>query len=145
MANIGGDKAYDILRASISRTSWQEVIAAAVFHGLGLAKEKRAADLAIEHSRYGRPVPIRIAAIGCLGALGKELNKDKKDDRIVDHLIELLEDKHIRARVAAVKALGKIGNSRAIGALRETEQRECLDMLKGAAQDAIETLSEKKK
>src|SRR5262245_41962406 len=42
LAHIGGDKPYDVLRASISRASWQEVIAASIFHGLAQAKEKRA-------------------------------------------------------------------------------------------------------
>jgi len=149
LANIGGDKSYDILRASIPRTSWQEVIAAAIFHGFAQAKEKRAVDLAITHSKYGERAPIRVAAIGCLGALGKELNKEKKDDhavdRLVDHLIELLKDKAVRARLGAVKALGKIGNKRALPALRETQRRECLDMMKGALEDAIKSLEEPEK
>ena len=97
LAHIGGDKPYDILRASISRTSWQEVIAASIFHGFAQAKEKRAVELAINHSKYGERAPIRVAAIACLGALGKELNKEKKDDQVVDHLIELLKDKAVRA------------------------------------------------
>jgi HEAT repeat protein len=142
LANIGGDKAYDALATSISRTSWQEVIAASIFHGFSQAKEKRAIDLAIEQSKYGKPVPVRVAAIGCLGALGKELNKDSKDERVVDHLIELLKDKNIRARVSSIRALGKVGNKRALPALREAKQRECLDQLKAAAMDAIKSLEE---
>src|SRR5262249_40199615 len=149
LANIGGDKAYDILRASISRTSWQEVIATAIFHGFAQAKEKRAVDLAINHSKYGERAPIRVAAISCLGALGKELNKEKKDDhavdRVVDHLIELLKDNAVRARLGAVKALGKIGNKRALPALREAQRRECLDMMKGALEDTIKSLEEPEK
>jgi HEAT repeat protein len=143
LAHIGGDKPYDILRASISRASWQEVIAASVFHGLAQAKEKRAVELAIDQSKYGVHAPIRVAAIACLGALGKELNKEKKDDRVVDHLIELLKDKAVRARLGAVKALGKVGNKRALPALREIQRRECLDMMKGALEDAIKSLEEK--
>jgi aminopeptidase N len=143
LANLGSDKAYDILTSSLSRTSWQEVIAAAIFHGFAQAKEKRAVDLAIEHSRYGKPVPIRLAALGCLGALGKELNKDKADDRVVDHLIEMLKDRNIRARVSSVRALCKIGNKRALAPLREAQQRECLDQLKAALLDAIEELEKK--
>ncbi len=143
LAHIGGDKAFDALTASIHRSSWQEVIAASTFHGLAHAKEKRGVDLAIEQSKYGKPLPIRVAAIGCLGALGKELHKDSKDDRIVNHLIELAKDKNIRARVSSVRALGKIGNKRALPALRESKQRECLDQLKAAAMDAIESLEKK--
>ena len=145
LANIGGDKPYDILRGSISRTSWQEVIAAAIFQGFAQAKEKRAVDLAVNHSKYGERAPIRVAAIGCLGALGKELNKEKKDDQVVDHLIELLKDKAVRARLGAAKALGKIGDKRALPPLREAQRRECLDMMKGALEDAIKSLEEPEK
>jgi aminopeptidase N len=143
LAQIGGDKSYDILQASIPRASWQEVIAASIFHGFAQAKEKRAVELAIDHSKYGARAPIRVAAIACLGALGKELNKEKKDDRIVDHLIELLKDKAVRARLAAIKALGKIGNKRGLPPLREMQRHECLDMMKGALEDATKSLEEK--
>ncbi len=147
LANLGGDEAYDILASSLNRTSWQEVIASAIFHGFGhnpaWAKDRRVVDLAIEYSRSGKPTPVRVAAIGCLGSLGKELNKDKADDRVVDHLIELMKDRDIRARVSAVRALGKVGNKRAIPALRETLQRECLDQLKAALLDAIDSLEKK--
>jgi len=145
LAHIGGDKPFDILRASISRASWQEVIAAAIFNGLAQAKEKRAVELAISHSKYGERAPIRVAAIACLGVLGKELNKEKKDDHVVDHLIQLLKDKAVRARLGAVRALGKIGNKRALPPLREAERRECLDMMKGALEDAIKSLEESEK
>ena len=147
LANLGSEKAHDILRASLSRTSWQEVVAAAVFHGFSHAKEKRAVDPAIEQSRYGKPTPLRVAAIGCLGTLGKELHKERvsngAEDKVVDHLIELLKDNNIRARVSSVRALGKIGNKRALSALREAQQRECLDQLKAALMDAIENLEKK--
>jgi len=142
LAHVGGDKPYDALRASISRASWQEVIAASIFHGFAQAKEKRAVEMAIDHSKYGVRAPVRVAAVAYLGALGKELNKEKKDDRVVDHLIELLKDKAVRARLGAVKALGKIGNKRALPPLREAQRRECLDMMKGALEDAIKSLEE---
>ena len=140
LANIGGDKAFDAAKSAVAKTSWQEIIAASVFHGFAQAKEKRAVDLAVEQSKYGRPTPIRVAAIGCLGALGKELNKDNKSDKIVDHLIELTKDKNIRARVSSIRALGKLGNKRALPALGEAELRECLDQLKAATMDAIKSL-----
>lgn len=142
LAGIGTDKAFDALKPALARTSWQEVIAASVFHGFSQAKDKRGVDLALDHSKYGQPVPIRVAAIGCLGTLGKELQKEDKADKIVDHLIELTKDQHIRARVTSIRALGKIGNKRALPALRQAEQRECLDMLKAATLDAIKSLEE---
>jgi HEAT repeat protein len=144
LANIGGDRPYDLLVRSIARTSWQEVIASAVFHGFSHARERRAVEIAIEQSRYGRPVPIRLAAIGYLGSIGKELRKESADDRIVDHLIALLNDPNLRARVSSVRALGKIGNKRALASLAEAQKRECLDMLNAALLDAIKSLQQLK-
>jgi len=60
-------------------------------------------------------------------------------------LIEVLKDKSIRARTAAVRALGKIGNKRALVPLREAESRECLDQLRSALRDALESLEKKGK
>src|SRR5262249_60075994 len=79
LAHIGGDKPFDLLSASISRTSWQEVIAASIFHGLAQALEKRAVGLAINHSKYGERAPIRVAEVDLMAAPGTEVNKEKKD------------------------------------------------------------------
>jgi aminopeptidase N len=143
LAHVGGDRAYDILNSALTRDSWQEVVRASVFHGFAQAKEKRGVELAIKHSRYGEPVPVRVAAVACLGALGKELHKDKAAARVVDHLIELLKDKSVRARVALVRALGKIGDPRALQPLREAAKVECLDQLRAALEDAIAALEKR--
>ncbi len=140
LAHIGTDQAREVLRATLNRSSWQEVIRASVFHGWAQAKDKTAVDLAIAHSRYGEHPAVRVAAIGCLGATGKELRQEKADEKITDHLIELLSDQAVRARVAAIKALGNIGNKRALKPLREAQSRECLDQIKGALRDAIKSL-----
>jgi len=143
LANIGGEKAFDILKSALNRSSWQEVIAASVFHGLSHAKDRRALDIAFEMTEYGKPLPIRVAAISYLGSVGKELRKENADQKIVDHLTGLLKDLNIRARVTAVRALGKIGNPRALPALHDSQQLECLDMLKAAIEDAIKSISDK--
>jgi aminopeptidase N len=138
-----GEAAYDAITTALAHDSWQETVRASVFHTFRHAKEKRAVDLAIKHSQYGEHIAVRVAAISALGAVGKELHKDKGDDKIVDHLLTLLEDKAIRARVATVRALGKIGNERALPALRAAQTRECLDQLKAAIEDAIEGIQKK--
>ncbi len=145
LAKHGGDAAFDTLSQALSCASWQEVTAAAVFHSWAQAKEKRAVDFALKHSAYGEPAPLRLAAIGCLGALGKELHKENAGEKVTDHLIELLKDRHIRTRVTAIRALGKVGNPRALGALREAQTRECLDQLKAALLDTIASLDKLEK
>ncbi|MEP7272571.1 MAG: HEAT repeat domain-containing protein, partial [Acidobacteriota bacterium] len=145
LANIGSAEAYAILTRALAGSSWQEVVRVAVFHGFAVGKEQRSLDDALRHSRYGEHPAVRVAAITCLGALGKELHPDGGDDRIVDHLIALLKDKSIRSRVTAVRALGRIGNRRAIGPLREAMLRECLDQLKGAIEDSIDSIEKAEK
>ncbi len=134
---------YDAICSALAHFSWQEYVRASVFHSFRFAKEKRAIELAIKHTRYAEHVAVRVAAIGYLGAIGKELHKEKADDTIVDCLLALLEDNAIRARVAAVRALGKVGNERALPVLQVAQTRECLDQLKAAIQDAIEGIQKK--
>ena len=147
LANItdeaNGNLVYDTICSALKINSWQEVVRASVFHAFKMAKEKRAVDLAFTHSKYGEHLAVRVAAIGCLGAIGRELNKEKADEKILDHLIELLGDKAIRARIAAVRALGKIANERALPHLRAAQTRECLDQMKAALLDAIEGIEKK--
>lgn len=145
LANIGSDEAYGILSRALSLTSWQEVIRASILNGFAQAKDKRAVDLAMTQTRYGEHQAVRVAAVSCLGALGKELHTDKADDRVVDHLIQLLNDKSIRVRTAAIRALGRVGNTRALGSLREATRNECLDQLKAALEDSISSLEKSEK
>jgi len=142
-ANDASGEAFDLLRAALDRRSWQEVVAAAVFHGFSHARERRALDLAITHVAYGQPLPIRLAAIGCLATLGVEVRRENltaDSDRITKALTDLLADPNHRARTAAIRALGKLGNPVALPRLRDLAQSECLDMVRGALLDAIEKL-----
>ena len=136
-------EAFDILCATIERRSWQEVVAAAVFHGFNHAKDRRAIDLALAHCTYGRPLPIRLAAIGCLATLGLEFRTaglTTEADRVLKRLLELLADPNHRARTAAIRALGKLGDPTALPRLHDLTQHECLDMIRGALLDAIKKL-----
>ena len=139
----GVNATYEAICTALGHSSWQEVVRAAVFHTFKHAKEKRAVELAIQHSKYGEHIAVRVAAIGALGAIGKELHKEHAADKIVDHLLALLLDNAIRARLAAIRALGKIGHERALPALQAAQTRECLDQLKAALQDAIEGIQKK--
>jgi aminopeptidase N len=138
-------EAFDTLQQTIERRSWQEVIAAAVFHGFNHARERRATDLALRHSEYGQPLPIRLAAIGCLATLGLEYRKEEKSpeaEKIYQRLVDLLADPNHRARTAAIRALGKVGNRAALPKLHLLKNEECLDMIRGALLDAITKLEQ---
>ena len=157
--------AFDILSTTLDKSSWQEVVAASVFHGFSQGfsqgfrqgfsqaktgaqtREWRVLDLALARSAYGFPLPIRLAAIGCLANLCRESGPERKSEaaRIFSRLTELLDDPNHRARTAAVRALGKTGNPAALPRLRELAGRECLDMIRGALLDAIEKLEDNSK
>lgn len=137
-------EAFDLLSRTIDQQSWQEVVAAAVFHGFSHARERRALEPAIANSASGRPLPIRLAAIGCLATLGLELRQEKEApaaERVVRTLIGLLDDSNHRVRTAAIRALGKVGDPTALPRLRDLAGKECLDMIRGALQDAIKKLA----
>ena len=141
------------------------MVAASVFHGFSQGfsqgfrqgfsqaktgaqtREWRVLDLALARSAYGFPLPIRLAAIGCLANLCRESGPERKSEaaRIFSRLTELLDDPNHRARTAAVRALGKTGNPAALPRLRELAGRECLDMIRGAILDAIEKLEDNSK
>ncbi len=140
---LPGNEPFEILKAALDQRSWQEVVAASVLHGFNHAKDRRALNLALVKSGYGLPLPIRLAAINCLGTLGKELKveKDERDRELIFRQLSLLlQDPNHRVRTAAIRALGKVGNRAVLPRLRELADRECLDMIRGAVLDSIEKL-----
>ena len=142
VADLTGE-AREVLLRTIEVRSWQEVIAAAVFHGFNHARDRRAVDPALSHVAYGQPLPIRLAAIGCLATLGLEFRKEENSplaEKIHQRLLDLLSDPNHRVRTAAIRALGKIGNPAALPRLRLLQNQECLDMIRGALLDAITKL-----
>ena len=143
LAYAAGCDAYETLLGGLGRDSYQDVLRATVFDALAIAKDRRAVALALDHTAYGVAPPVRVAATMALGTLGKE-HPDERET-VYHRLVELLEDKAFRLRVAAVKALGVLADERAIAPLRAVEQREVIDVIKSAARGVIRTLEEKSK
>lgn len=127
LANTKSERAYDLLVSALARESYRDVIRAATFTGLAHLKDKRAIELAIQHSKYGRPVPVRDAAIRFLGDMGKG------EEKAFERLMELLTDASWRARFMTVRALGKLQDKRTINTLKNIEQTEVIDHIKSLA------------
>jgi aminopeptidase N len=141
LAHAAGEDAYEKLIGMLGRDSYQDVLRATVFDALTIAKDRRAVRLALDHTAYGMSQPVRIAAAICLGTLGKEFRDEH--ETVYQRLIELLEDKTFRVRLAAVKALAILGDARAIASLLAVEEREAIDTIQGAARSSRRTLEEK--
>lgn len=143
LAHAAGCDAYETLLGMLGRESYQDVLRATVFDALAIAKDRRGIALALNHTVYGAPPSVRIAAVMALATLGKE-HADERE-AVYQRLVELLEDRAFRVRVVAVKALGVLGDERAIAHLRNTEQRAAIDVIRSAARGIIRTLEEKRK
>ena len=141
LAHAAGEDAYEKLMGMLSRDSYQDAIRATIFDAMVIAKDVRGVSLALDHTAYGISPPVRIAATVSLGVLGKEFKEEREG--IYRKLVELLEDKAFRVRMAAVKALVTLGDARAIEPLRAVEEREAIDAIQSAARSGRRTLEEK--
>ncbi|MBD0369529.1 MAG: HEAT repeat domain-containing protein [Pyrinomonadaceae bacterium] len=141
LAHAAGEDAYEKLIGMLGRDSYQDVLRATVFDALAIAKDKRGIRLALDHTAYGIQQSVRIAATVALGTLGKEF-KDEHEV-VYQKLIELLEDKTFRVRLAAVKALAVLGDPRAIAPLQSVVEREAIDAIQSAALGSRRALEEK--
>jgi aminopeptidase N len=114
-------RAFDALQTQLEKDSHNNVIRARTFEGLGELRDERALPLAIEWSRYGRPMQARMAATACLGKLGAYI---ERKDPVRDRLVELLDDPDLRVRLAAVGALQELADDRAVPALQRLADRD---------------------
>lgn len=88
--------------------SFNEVIASSALTGFGELKDDIASHLLIEHSKLGKHHREREAATLALGKFAKN------NDKVVDHLKQLLKDPRFRVRTNAIKAFVEAQESKAI-------------------------------
>ncbi len=116
LARTRSPRAFEALVEAMKRPSYLDVIQSMALAGLAELRDERAIDIALGAVTYGKPVVGRRAAIAALGSLGAEHAGRKRQVREV--LIELLDDRDFRARIAAVEALRVLGDADAVGALQ---------------------------
>ena len=114
-------RAYAALERALEKASHNEIVRVRAFEGFGALRDERALPVAIEWTRYGRPQQARDAAAGCIGRLGRYV---ERKEPALDRLVELLDDPSLRTRLAAIGALQELGEERAIGALERLAARE---------------------
>lgn len=109
-------QAFDALVGALGRSSFNEVVRAGAINGLVATRDDRATSYVLDWTTYGRPNQARFAAIAALGTLGKQV-KEADKEQIIDRLKDLLDDKHWRARVAAITAAHTLGDTALAGML----------------------------
>jgi succinate dehydrogenase/fumarate reductase flavoprotein subunit len=70
-------------------------------------------------TEYGKPDLARFGAIAALGSVGK-LTKDRDRERVTDRLRDLLQDKNWRARISAIVATRTLEDDGLIPTLSRT-------------------------
>ncbi|MEM2760018.1 MAG: M1 family aminopeptidase, partial [Nitrososphaerales archaeon] len=88
--------------------SFNEVVASGALAGLGELKDEIASHVLIEQSKLGKHHKVREAATLALGKFAKN------NDRVIDHLKQLLKDPWFKVRINAIKAFAEAQESKAI-------------------------------
>ncbi len=135
ITRLGALNAYDICIEALEMASHQEVIRGAALSGLVTLKDPRGVNHALKWAEYGQPFQVRIEAITTLAGLAAHVPKRRKEIR--ERLVALLEDPHFRVRTTVIKALGKLGDPKALKALEASLEREAHFRHRDAAREAI--------
>ena len=120
----------------LRRASRNEVIRSTALQVLSEAGDDSAFQIIKSYTRYGVVREIRIPAIQALASGWK-----KRDD-VTEYLIALLEDPSFHARRAVIKALGGMGNPKAIEPLRQRAGKEADSRVAQEAREAAAKLEE---
>lgn len=108
---------FDRLVAALERDSFNQTVRIGALNGLVELKDEKALGPVLSWTEYGKADQARFAAIAALGSVGK-LAKDPDKERVIDRLKELLDDKNWRARMAAIGATQTLGDNALLGALQ---------------------------
>ena len=140
LAKTRSPRAFDKLKEVMTRPSYLDVIQSMCLSGFAELRDERGIDIALEAARYGKPVVGRRAAIGVLGALGAEFPPHQR--RVRETLVELLDDRDFRARIAAVEALRALGDAEAVGALQRASGRDLDGRVRRRAREVARKLAD---
>ena len=108
-------RAYDALIAAIRERTWNGTVEAGAVRGLAELGDARAGDALIEAVRLGADEGLRRAAAGALARLGALVYDERS--RIVDAVVQLLDDPMFLVQLAAIAAAESLEDARALPSL----------------------------
>ncbi len=143
LSDVSSEPPLKLLLASLEQPSHREVIRNAALHGLGHSRDPQAFDVLIEWTTRRRPYLCRAEA--CRSLADYCVRNDVSDaqiERVVDRLVEMLEQDKTRMRSTAAGALGRLGSraKAATSALELLVAGEPNDWTRDAAKSALEQI-----
>ena len=108
-------RAFDMLVAAIGGRSWNGTVEAGAARGLAELGDARAGDALIGAIRLGVDEGLRRAAAGALARMGALVFPERS--RIVDAIVQLLDDPMFLVQLAAIAAAESLEDARALPAL----------------------------
>ena len=132
------DEIVKTLLANAQKTSPRDEIAEASVKALAELDDLRGLEPAITLAAYGAPTWGRSAAITALGQLGRH---ESVRDRVRAILIDLINDPHLRPQVAVLRALGELGDEKAIPTLKAFASGSALEERRDLARRAIDKIN----
>jgi aminopeptidase N len=140
LAKTGGVAAWDDLVSALSIPSHQDVVAAAAIRALADLDGERALPNLLEHAAYGKPYEVRFPAMEAIARIApKTIEENRLAIRTV--LEKGLDDRYFRARSAAIRGLGEIGDPAVRPRLESIAASDLDDRDRRAAERAIERLA----
>jgi len=134
LGKIKSPKALDVLKKTMAKDSFMDVIRSGALTGLADLKDERGLEVAKEWSKYGHSEPVRMEAISTVARLGE----DKKET--VDFLTDYLTDPQLRVRLRTAVALESLGDGKAIGRLSAQVDREVDGRVRRRFKEAVASI-----
>jgi aminopeptidase N len=131
------DEVVEALIANAKKPSFRDQIRGNAVEALGALGAARGLALAQETAAYGQPFRTRPGAIAAVAKIARTL--DKKDDAR-QFLLKLLDDPQQRSASAAIRALGELGDDKAISRLKAFADSSARKDLRDEARSAIDAI-----
>jgi aminopeptidase N len=131
------------LQQATAKASWNETIRNGVFRGLAELRDVSTIPLLQEFTAYGQPSLARYAAIRALGTIGGE--QDPAPAAIIDTLTTILDEEHVRTRIAVLDAMESLHSPKTLPALERLRARDLDGRVKRRVEEVIEAIRSERK
>jgi aminopeptidase N len=135
---VSSDAIVKQLLENADRKSYRDQLRVNAINALAALEEPAALKLAMKLGEYGQPFRSRGQGIEAVGKIAKNL---EKKDEARKYLLGLINDPQDRPATAAMRALGELGDEKAIDDLKSLANSSATKARRDAAQSAIDAIS----